>query len=161
MARLPLILLLLVSLTLDVAGQGTPTDYAPQTNVECPNTPLLRQFTPQTQALHPDEKEYISSRESSVLPAAWRDWIGDGSGIGYDMKKFEGNLSKIGIAISGGGYRAAQFGAGVISALDARNSSAKAAGTGGMFQLASYVSALSGMLVRLERHHIFYSCSFH
>jgi lysophospholipase len=75
---------------------------------------------------------------------AWREWIGDGSAIGYNASLFEGNWSRVGIAISGGGLRAALYGAAVINALDARNESAKAAGTGGLLQVASYMSALSG-----------------
>lgn len=44
-----------------------------------------------------------------------------------------------------GGYRAAQYGAGVLSGLDARNDSAQSAGTGGMLQVSHYLSGLSGM----------------
>jgi len=39
---------------------------------------------------------------------------------------------------------AAQSGAGIISGLDARNTTAKAKGTGGLLQVSSYLSALSG-----------------
>jgi lysophospholipase len=41
-------------------------------------------------------------------------------------------------------FRAAQNGAGVIAALDIRNQTSKAAGTGGLFQAATYMSGLSG-----------------
>ena len=143
---LPLPLVTLIFTTL-VVGQNKVTDYAPSTNVQCPDVttqPLLRVFTPQTQSLHPEEQAFIRSKESNVLPGAWSSWIGDASQIGYSSPSFGGNFSKIGIAISGGGYRAAQYGAGVMSALDARNASAKAAGTGGLFQVASYWSGLSG-----------------
>lgn len=44
-----------------------------------------------------------------------------------------------------GGYRAAQYGAGVLSGLDARNESAQSAGTGGLLQVAHYLSGLSGV----------------
>jgi lysophospholipase len=86
---------------------------------------------------------YIQSKESNVLPSAWTAWLGNASQLGYDLPEFGGNYPKIGMAISGG-YRAAQYGAGVISALDARNDSAKAAGAGGLFQVTSYLSGLSG-----------------
>lgn len=39
---------------------------------------------------------------------------------------------------------AAQGGAGIISGLDARNATAKAKGTGGLVQVSSYLSGLSG-----------------
>lgn len=130
------------------ALNGTVTDYAPLVNQRCPNVttdPLLRVFTPKNQSLHPGEEGYVTTRLTTVIPNEWNNWIGNGSGIGYNLSSF-GNISfpKIGIAISGGGYRAAQYGAGVLSGLDARNDSAKAAGTGGLLQVTSYLSGLSG-----------------
>lgn len=50
----------------------------------------------------------------------------------------------VGLAVSGGGYRAALVGAGTFNAFDQRNSSAVQAGTGGVLQLASYMAGLSG-----------------
>jgi len=142
------------------AFNGSVADYAPLVNQPCPNIttdPLLRTFTPQNQSLHPREEEYVTTRQTTVVPDAWRDWIGDGSAIGYNLSALvdvsggngttanaTGNFPKLGIAISGGGYRAAQYGAGVLSALDARNDSGKAAGTGGLLQVTSYLSGLSG-----------------
>ena len=141
---------LLASLLLAVAAQdlGSPTDYAPTVSVSCPNTtatPLVRSFTPSTQSLHPLEAEYINTRQATVIADAWEDWLGDGSEIGYNLSEFKAvNFSKIGIAISGGGYRAAQYGAGVLLGLDGRNQTAVSAGTGGLLQVTSYLSALSG-----------------
>ncbi|KIJ68152.1 hypothetical protein HYDPIDRAFT_173810 [Hydnomerulius pinastri MD-312] len=123
------------------------TDYAPTINAPCPQTSnnvLVRTFTPQKQSLNAEEVSYISARESSVIPKAWSDWVGDGSAIGYSLSQFKGSLPRIGIAVGGGGYRAAQFGAGVFSALDARNDTAKKAGTGGLLQVASYLVGSSG-----------------
>ncbi|KAJ3501630.1 hypothetical protein NLJ89_g9249 [Agrocybe chaxingu] len=122
--------------------------YAPNTNVPCPDlstAPLIRRFSPQNQTLHPEEERYISERANNVLPNAWKDWLGDGLGIGYDLSTFSpATYPKIGIAVPGGGLRAAQYGAGCLLGLDARNATAKAAGTGGLLQVASYISALSG-----------------
>lgn len=81
-----------------------------------------------------------------MIPNAWQDWLGTGSQIGYDVSVLSSNFSRVGIAFSGGGFRSAQYAAGVTSALDTRNSSAKAAGTGGLLQVASYISGLSGKL---------------
>ena len=130
------------------ALNGSVTDYAPLVNQPCPDittNPLLRVFTPEKQSLHPREDEYVKTRLTTVIPNEWKNWIGDGSAIGYNLSSFNSSaFPKIGIAVSGGGLRAAQYGAGVLSALDARNESAKAAGTGGLLQVTSYLSGLSG-----------------
>lgn len=122
--------------------------YAPNVNVECPDlsrTSLLRIFSPQNQTLHPSEVEYVSERASSVLPAAWADWLGDGSRIGYNLSNFNtSTYPKIGMAFPGGGLRSAFYGASCMNGLDARNDSAKAAGTGGLLQVTSYMAGLSG-----------------
>ncbi|KAJ8507916.1 hypothetical protein ONZ45_g9769 [Pleurotus djamor] len=126
-------------------GMGAVTDYAPQVNVQCPDVsvnPLLRQFTPQNQSLHPREIEYIQGRQT-VVDSAWLSWL-DGSAVSYNVSAFAGNFPKVGLAIPGGGLRAAQYGAACLNALDARNDKAKSAGTGGLLQVASYLSGLSG-----------------
>jgi lysophospholipase len=143
MSWIPLWLSLL-SFTTSVLGQGRVTNYAPQANVSCPVDPLVRVFTPVNQSLNPQEVAYINARETTVLPAAWEAWIGNGSAIGYNLSSFAGNYSRIGIAFSGGGFRASQYSAGVMSGLDARNDTAKTAGTGGLLQVASYMAGLSG-----------------
>lgn len=134
-------------LQIPILQQNKPTDYAPIINVDCPDVsrdPLIRTFPPANQTLHPAEEEYINARAREVLPQAWSDWLKDGSSIGYDLGDFQGNLPKVGIAIPGGGLRAAQYGAACLEALDARNDSANAAGTGGLLQVASYITGLSG-----------------
>ncbi|KAF9227378.1 phospholipase B [Gyrodon lividus] len=129
------------------ADKGLITDYAPTINAPCPqisNGVLVRTFTPLTQTLNSQEQSYIHARESNVIPNAWSDWVGDGSAIGYSFSSINESLPRIGIAIGGGGYRAAQFGAGVFSALDARNTTAKTSGTGGLLQVTSYFAGSSG-----------------
>ena len=130
------------------ALNGSITDYAPLVNQPCPDVtadPLLRVFTAVNQSLHPDEESYVNTRLTNVIPNEWENWIGNGSAIGYNLSSFNSSsFPKVGIAISGGGLRAALYGAGVLSALDARNESAKAAGTGGLLQVTSYMSGLSG-----------------
>jgi len=130
-----------------LVNSSSVTDYAPSANVQCPDlstTSLIRTFTPQNQTLHPAEYAYISARENSTILAAWRDWLGDGSAIGYNLTSFRGAFPKVGIAIPGGGLRAAQYGASSLLALDARNATAKTAGTGGLLQVTSYITGLSG-----------------
>lgn len=153
---LPVFLLLFVGASL-AQNEGSPVDYAPNVNQTCPDVataPLIRVFTPANQTLHADEEEYVNSRLSDVIPEAWEDWIGDGSHIGYNTSLFRNVSAKIGISISGGGYRAAQYGAGVLSGLDARNSSAKQAGTGGLLQVSSYLAGLSGRLYNCITFHM-------
>lgn len=137
----------MVAYSLEKRAQVSVTDYAPTLNTECPditNTEFVRIFTPQNQTLHPQETEYINQRLSSVIDDAWDAWLGDGSQMGYNVSAFQGNYSKVGMAIPGGGLRAALYGAGTMSGLDARNESAKAAGTGGLLQVTSYITGLSG-----------------
>ncbi|KAJ7647403.1 phospholipase B [Roridomyces roridus] len=128
-------------------SQQSVTDYAPSVNVECPDfstTSLIRVFSPQNQSLHPEEAAYVSSRQNTTIKAAWNDWLGDGSALGYNVSVFQQVFPKVGMAIPGGGLRAAQYGAACLNGLDARNGSAKAAGTGGLLQVASYLTGLSG-----------------
>ncbi|KAF7361984.1 Lysophospholipase [Mycena venus] len=127
--------------------QDNVTDYAPFMNVECPDfstTSLIREFSPQNQSLHPSEVQYVESRLNTTVQDAWNTWLGDGSTLSYNLSAFQGRFPKVGLAIPGGGLRAAQYGAGCLSGLDARNDSAKAAGTGGLLQVASYMTGLSG-----------------
>jgi len=131
----------------NIQRRDSVTDYAPQTNVQCPDlstSSLIRLFTPQNQTLHPDEQKYVSKRSTTVIRTAWTDWLGDGSSLGYNLTAFSGVFPNVGIAIPGGGLRAAQYGASALMALDGRNQSSKAAGTGGLLQVASYITGLSG-----------------
>ncbi|KAJ7680248.1 phospholipase B [Mycena polygramma] len=145
-----LLLLALVGRALSqdtLPSQDNVTDYAPSLNVECPDfstTSLIREFSPQNQTLHADETEYVNGRLNTTVQDAWNTWLGDGSGVGYNLSLFQGHFPKVGLAIPGGGLRAAQYGAGCLSGIDARNDSSKAAGTGGLLQVASYMTGLSG-----------------
>ncbi|KAJ7925224.1 phospholipase B [Mycena leptocephala] len=146
-----LLLLALVGSALSqdtLPSQDNVTDYAPSLNVECPDfstTSLIREFTPQNQSLHPSEVEYVNNRLNTTVQDAWNAWLGDGSGLSYNLSLFQGHFPKVGLAIPGGGLRAAQYGAGCLSGLDGRNESAKAAGTGGLLQVASYMTGLSDL----------------
>jgi len=123
------------------------TDYAPSVNVECPditNTNFVREFSASNQSLNPQEAEYVATRLNTTIAEAWKEWLGSGEQLGYNVSSFQGFLPKIGLSLPGGGLRAAQWGASCLSALDARNESAKAAGTGGLLQVSSYLTGLSG-----------------
>ncbi|KAF9264260.1 phospholipase B [Marasmius fiardii PR-910] len=139
--------LIFIFIPLAIAFQSKVTDYAPAVNQPCPDlatTEFVRQWTPQNQTLNAKEENYVSTRQNTIIPAAWKDWLGDASQIGYNFSGFAQNLPKVGIAVPGGGLRAAQVGAAVLSGIDARDGSAKAAGTGGLLQVSSYITGLSG-----------------
>jgi len=105
---LPLTLWVLAALQ-SVAAKMDPGSYAPKTNQQCPQT-LLRQPPAINQTLSPSEVQYLAERRKS-FPDAWRDWVGDGSNLGYDLDKLGitanngSGLPIIAIAASGGGYR--------------------------------------------------------
>jgi lysophospholipase len=70
---------------------------------------------------------------------------------GFDANKYfqdnEGNssaLPNIGLAFSGGGYRACLNGAGAVQAFDSRESLSKEGKLGGLLQSSSYIAGLSG-----------------
>ncbi|KAJ3744845.1 phospholipase B [Lentinula detonsa] len=127
-----------------LSGKSTASlpSYSPSLTA-CPDTSLTRTFTATSQELNPFESDFIAARESSVIHQSWQSWLKNGSAIGYNTTAFS-NFARVGLAFSGGGYRASQFGAGVISAIDARNATAVAAGTGGLLQVATYLGGLSG-----------------
>lgn len=89
--------------------QLNPGSYAAKVNQQCPQR-LIRSTPVQNQTLNEQEAAYITARKL-LQPQAWKDWIGTGRNIGYDLDTLQitsnnGNgLPNIGIAASGGGYR--------------------------------------------------------
>ncbi|KIY70403.1 hypothetical protein CYLTODRAFT_451708 [Cylindrobasidium torrendii FP15055 ss-10] len=144
----PVVGLTLLLATCTTSALILPRDadaYAPTANVSCPNQNLVRTFSASNQSLHADELSFIAAREAKAADA-WSEWIGDGSALGYESGalNLREHQPRVGIAMSGGSFRASLYGAGVLNALDARNASSKAAGTGGLLQVASYITGLSG-----------------
>lgn len=142
-----------------VAGQvAAAAAYAPK-SVPCPAAfSLVREAgtNARSQSLSHGESQYLLGKQSTVLPNAWKSYLStvestaDGDALpSYVSRILSGDYGgraypRLAIATSGGGYRAATFGAGVLNALDGRNSSAVAAGTGGLLQAATYLAGLSG-----------------
>ena len=152
------LLLCLASVSLGAVVQSpAAVAYSPTLQTCPPGTSLVRQVgsNPKKQSLNADEAQYVSARRSRVTPDAWRKYLlsvqvhtgvalpfyVDGLLLGLWGKNA---LPNLGIATSGGGYRAAIFGAGVLNALDGRNKTSIDAGTGGLLQAATYLSGLSG-----------------
>ncbi|KDQ53831.1 hypothetical protein JAAARDRAFT_196951 [Jaapia argillacea MUCL 33604] len=135
------------------AAQASTPQFAP-----CPsNFSLVRSagVASVNQTLSPAEAEYVSAKKANVLPSAFQTYLTNVQGTNITLPSYvasilgssnaaNGSLPTVGLAISGGAYRAALFGAGILNALDARNSSSVQAGTGGLLQALTYISGLSG-----------------
>ncbi|KAJ6453592.1 lysophospholipase [Mycena sanguinolenta] len=103
------------------------------------------------QTISASEARYIEGKRQKVLPDAFKTYLQNVKGTGVKLPQYvehilqsKSQLPTVGISTSGGGYRAAIFGAGVLNALDARNSSAVKKGTGGLLQAATHLAGLSG-----------------
>ncbi|CAL5873637.1 uncharacterized protein PFLUO_LOCUS7919 [Penicillium psychrofluorescens] len=126
---------------------NAPDGYTP-TSVSCPGSrPTIRSAA----KLSANETSWLETRRGKTL-SAMKDFFGHvqvGSfDVGSYLDKISGNssnLPNIGIAVSGGGYRAMLNGAGAIKAFDSRTENATTSGhLGGLLQSATYVSGLSG-----------------
>jgi lysophospholipase len=143
------------SITLPALARSAASDAYTPIPASCPAT-LVRSASSGPSYLSPQEVEYISGRQS-VLPGAWSTYLANvnAHASAHDVHlpdyvqqllggKQVADGMTLGVAVSGGGYRAAITGGGILNALDARNSTSAQAGTGGLLQGASYISGLSG-----------------
>jgi lysophospholipase len=103
--------------------------------------------------LNPNELAYIEDRKANVIPHAWKEYLSNVKSTQTHLPHYVTHIlsgdkgwsaPNLGIATSGGGYRAAIFGAGILNTLDGRNASSAKIGTGGLLQAATYLSGLSG-----------------
>lgn len=131
------------------ATPQAPDGYGPA-SVQCPsNRPGIRDSS--STVLSPQEKEWLPRRRTETIPHV-KDFLKRAAIPGFDSDKYLANvdasspsLPNIGIAISGGGYRAMLDGAGAISAFDSRSPGSTGKGNlGGLLQSATYLSGLSG-----------------
>lgn len=126
---------------------NAPHGYAPG-KVSCPETkPVIRPAA----TLSTDETAWLELRGNKTITplrdVLSRANIGDIDTDDYldGILKNGSGLPRIGIAISGGGYRAMINGAGAIAAFDSRTTSSTGKGhLGGILQAATYLSGLSG-----------------
>ncbi|GMM37601.1 hypothetical protein DASC09_049260 [Saccharomycopsis crataegensis] len=138
MIKVFIILQVLLSLVQSAAAEG----YAP-TTVGCPTTNLLRSSA---LGLSPEEKSWVSKRDQITRPhllqfLQTRANLDDDE---YFALLNDSNNMKIGLAFSGGGFRAMLAGAGHLSALDGRTNGANEIGLGGLLESSTYISGLSG-----------------
>ncbi|KAL8280907.1 hypothetical protein RQP46_006586 [Phenoliferia psychrophenolica] len=107
----------------------------------CPATLLQSTGSPLdgTQKLSDREAAYVANRRENVLSPLWSSYLSDSKTgtTGYNTSSLKPRIS---IALSGGGYRAALYGAGSFAAFDARNASSVAP----LLQLSDFASGISG-----------------
>ncbi|KAJ5327250.1 uncharacterized protein N7506_010352 [Penicillium brevicompactum] len=124
-----------------------PDGYVP-TSVSCPATrPTVRSAA----KLSSNETSWLKGRREKALTGL-KDFFGHVTVGDYDVASYLdnhssniSNIPNIGIAVSGGGYRALMNGAGAIKAYDSRTNNASTSGhLGGLLQSATYVAGLSG-----------------
>ncbi|KAL3473584.1 lysophospholipase catalytic domain-containing protein [Aspergillus californicus] len=126
---------------------NAPDGYTPD-NVSCPsNRPEIRLAT----ELSSNETSWLDTRRGKTQ-SALRDFfghvsVGNFDAVGYldRVASNSSNLPNVGIAVSGGGWRALMNGAGAIKAFDSRTDNSTAEGQlGGLLQSATYLAGLSG-----------------
>ncbi|KAM5356591.1 hypothetical protein ACJ41O_003237 [Fusarium nematophilum] len=124
-----------------------PDGYVPA-EVDCPSErPRIRNGT----RISDEEREWLPLRRNETIPYI-RELLKRISIPGFDSDEYLADvesdaaaLPNIGIAISGGGYRAMLSGAGALAAWDIRSDgSDKDGNLGGLLQSATYLSGLSG-----------------
>ncbi|KAK9445441.1 lysophospholipase Plb1 [Metarhizium brunneum] len=135
------------------AVPNAPDGYAPA-SVSCPSPrPTIRAAT----GLSANETTWLSLRDNNTIPAL-KSLLTRFNISGLDTNEYIDNIVKdidggnrsavlprIGVAVSGGGYRALMNGAGALSAFDNRTSNSTGKGQlGGLLQATTYLSGLSG-----------------
>ncbi|KAG6373884.1 hypothetical protein JVT61DRAFT_6037 [Boletus reticuloceps] len=136
-----------------VAAQSVASQaYTPVAGA-CPNgfTLVRMAGSPGHQSLSTSEAAYVQARRSQVIPQAWKTYLANVEATKVALPSYVSSIlngsscetPSFGIATSGGGYRAAIFGAGVLNALDGRNASSNSAGIGGLLQAATYITGLN------------------
>ncbi|PYH97251.1 hypothetical protein BO71DRAFT_319117 [Aspergillus ellipticus CBS 707.79] len=126
---------------------NAPDGYTPS-KVKCPaSRPTVRSAS----TLSSNETSWLKTRRNKTL-SAMKDFFGhvtieDFDAVGYlnHVSSNTSNVPNIGIAVSGGGYRALMNGAGAIKAFDSRTTNSTTSGQlGGLLQSATYLAGLSG-----------------
>jgi lysophospholipase len=130
------------------AAPNNPSgDYSPAT-VDCPSQkPTIRNAG----TLSPSETDWLKKRRANTIDPMMQFFklanISDFDAVSYvqsNSKNFS-IVPNVGIAVSGGGYRALMNGAGFIAAADGRTpGSTDAGGIGNLLQASTYLAGLSG-----------------
>ncbi|CCK72421.1 uncharacterized protein KNAG_0K00530 [Huiozyma naganishii CBS 8797] len=137
--------LLTVTLSAGAAAWSPSGSYAPG-EVSCPSDiNLVRNAS----GLSTDEQDWLKKRDAntrdslkSFLTKATKNF--SDSSLLDDLFKDENAAPRIGIAASGGGYRAMLAAGGMVAAMDNRTEGANEHGLGGLLQSSTYFAGLSG-----------------
>ncbi|EMG49274.1 PLB3 Lysophospholipase 3 [Candida maltosa Xu316] len=134
--------LLLFSLASSVLAWSPTDSYAPG-EIQCPSNSSL---TRDADSLSSEEQRWLEGR-SSVTDANLITFLQHANMTDFDPESYINGLDRtirIGLAFSGGGYRAMLNGAGQLSALDNRTRGAWEHGLGGLLESSTYLVGLSG-----------------
>ncbi|CAH6722453.1 lysophospholipase 1 [[Candida] jaroonii] len=133
--------LILLLQALAVLARSPTGGYAPG-NVTCPDKDIVREAND----LSSEEQEWLESR-NPITKQRITQFLKDSNLTDFDVDDFMKNVNdtiKIGLAFSGGGYRAMLNGAGQLLALDDRYEPSNTVGLGGILQSSTYLAGLSG-----------------
>ena len=136
-----LVLLLFLAQVIQVHCWSPTNSYKPG-KVDCPDGDLVRAAS----SLSEEESKWLKGRQN-VLKGNLIDFLLKSNMSDFDAEDFVNNAKKIptiGVAFSGGGYRAMLCGAGQLSALDNRTNGGNEKGLGGLLQASTYLAGLSG-----------------
>lgn len=137
----------------DLAISQSPTGgYAPK-KIDCPADLRIRDANMYPWGLSPGEEAYVSSKANLSIPL-WSDFLKQAGLKDFDIEDFlhkatttgaraGDTVPNIALALSGGGNRALLYSSSILDAFDSRNPEAMKARTGGILQLANYVTGLS------------------
>ncbi|KAF5231184.1 hypothetical protein FANTH_13504 [Fusarium anthophilum] len=136
--------LLLTSLFSFTLAQGGADPYAP-VYTTCPSSLKIRKAS---DGLSDEESSWREQRAKQMIPNL-QDYlklanISDFNVTNYINKLKTDDVPIVGLSVSGGGTQSGLGGLGVWQAFDARSAVARAARTGGLTQLLSYITGLSG-----------------
>ncbi|KAL8827838.1 MAG: hypothetical protein Q9170_006857 [Blastenia crenularia] len=129
------------------AVPNAPNGYTPE-QLDCPSDkPTIRSAI----TLSSSERSWLDKRRNNTVDPM-RELLQRFNIPNFDGPKYisdnannQSALPNVGIAVSGGGYRALLNGAGAIAAFDSREDNATSAGhLGGLLQSATYLGGLSG-----------------
>lgn len=124
-----------------------PQAYAP-VNAICPSTNIMRRANSD---LSGNEADWVARRDRYTHDALI-DWLSKSGLSDFDPHSYLSTISRpnvnsirIGMAFSGGGFRAMLNGAGELSAFDSRTTGANQPGRmGGLLQATTYITGSSG-----------------
>jgi lysophospholipase len=126
---------------------NSPSGGYPPAEVSCPTNLSIRAAT----SLSPEETAWLQLRRKATV-APMKEFLTRMNISGFDAAGYINGiqdnvtaLPNIGLAVSGGGYRALMNGAGFLAAADDRTSNSTNTGQiGGLLQSSTYLAGLSG-----------------